>query len=183
VVRKVAETTSVTIIVPLACVCGDFVDSHSQRRMWSDGSVREPIKTTHGGICWGWCDQTCPEFRPVPMERTSSAWVAVLGKANQLRMPEHFASDLYRDWQRLTADDAPRVFIWSPYQNGTDLLYGPDVLCWLNAAVARTREDRHWFVWDELTLQPDHIHDIYRRFGEARALERQHLIPAAPPPD
>jgi len=38
--------------------------------MWCDGSVREPIKTTHGGIRWGWCDQTCPEFRPVPMDRT-----------------------------------------------------------------------------------------------------------------
>jgi hypothetical protein len=83
----VAGTPSVTIIVPLACACGDFVGSHSQPRMWRDGSVREPIKTTHEGICWDWCDQTCPEFRPVPMERTSSAWLAVLAKANQLHIP------------------------------------------------------------------------------------------------
>ena len=164
----VAGPTSVTIIVPLACVCGDFVGSHSQPRMWSDGTAREPIKTTHGGICWGWCDQTCPEFRPVPMDRTSSAWVAVLAKANQLHIPQHFACDLYRDWPRVTADDAPPVFIWSPYQNGTDLLYGPNVLWWLNA-VSRTSKDRHWFVWDGVTLQPDHIHDIYRRFCEVSA--------------
>lgn len=151
--------------------------------MWSDGSVREPIKTARGGICWGWCDQTCPEFRPGPMNRTSSAWVAVLGKANELDMPQHFACDLYRDWQRLTAADAPQVFIWGPYQNGTDLLYGPGVLSWLNA-ISRTSNARQWFVWDGLTLQSDCIHAIYRRFCRAeRALEPRHLIPAAPLPD
>jgi hypothetical protein len=134
-----------SITIPLACVCGDFVGSHSQARICSDGSVREPIKTAHGGICWGWCEQSCPEFRPVPLDRTSSAWVAVLGKANQSHMPQHFDCDLYRDWQRLTAADAPHVFFWSLYQNGTDLLYGPDAQWWLNA-VSRAGKDRHWFV-------------------------------------
>jgi hypothetical protein len=153
----------VTIIIPLACVCGDFLGSHSQPGTRSDGSVRAPIKTRQGGTCWGWCEQTCHEYRPVPWDRTSPAWVAVLARANELDMPQHFACDLYRDWQRLTAPDAPQVFIWSPYQNGTDLLHGPDVLWWLNA-ISRNDKDRQWFVWEGSTLQPDHIQRIHGHF-------------------
>lgn len=166
--RTIARSVSVTIIVPIACVCGDFLDSHSQPTKCTDGSVRQPIRTAHGGICWGWCDQSCPEYRPMPMDHTSPAWSAVFAKANQLNIPQHFTCDLYRDWQCLTADDAPQVFIWSAYDNGTDLLYGTDVLTWFTA-VARNARDRRWFVWDGLRLWSVDMDEVYRRFCDANA--------------
>jgi hypothetical protein len=158
----------VTITIPLACVCGDFFDSHSQPRMRSDGSLQEPIATPRGGICWGWCDQTCAEFRPVLIDRTSHAWEAVIAQANELNLPHHFACDLYRDWQCLTADDAPEVFIWSAYESGTDLLYGNDVLTSF-CAIPRTASDRRWFVWDGLSLRSVDRDDVHRRFCDANA--------------
>ena len=161
--RTVAGSVLVTIIVPIACVCGDFLDSHSQPGKRNDGSLRQPIRTVHGGICWGWCDQSCPEYRPLPMDRTSPAWSAVFAKANQLNIPQHFACDLYRDWQLLTAEDAPGVFIWSPYENGTDLLHGPNVLSWLNSML-HTSKDRRWFVWDGLRFQSADELGVYRTF-------------------
>ena len=136
--------------------------------MRSDGSLQQPIATARGGICWGWCDQTCPEFRPVLIDRTSHAWEAVIAQANELNLPHHFACDLYRDWQCLTADDAPEVLIWSAYESGTDLLYGTDVLTSF-CAIPRTASDRRWFVWDGLSLRSVDGDDVYGRFCDAIA--------------
>ena len=102
------------------------------------------------------------------MHRTSRAWSAVFAKANQLNVPQHFTCDLYRDWQLLTAEDAPGAFIWSPYENGTDLLYGPSVLSWFNS-ILHSRKDRRWFVWDGLRLQSADEPAVYRRFCQAIA--------------
>jgi len=71
-------------------------------------------------------------------------------------------------WQCLTAEDAPEVFIWSAYDNGTDLLYGNDVLTWFTA-IARNAKDRRWFVWDGLSPWSVDIDEVYRRFCDANA--------------
>jgi hypothetical protein len=92
----------------------------------------------------------------------------VFAKANQLNIPQHFTCDLYRDWQLLTAENAPQVFIWSPYENGTDLLYGPNVRSWLNSLL-HISKNRHWFVWDGLRLQSADEPAVYRRFCQAIA--------------
>ena len=106
----------------------------------------------------------------------------MLGKANQLHIPQHFACDLYRDWQRLTAADAPQVLIWSPYQNGTDLLYGPDVLCWFNA-VSRLARTAIGSCGMESPCNRTTCMVLQALPRGECALQRQHLIPAAPLPD
>jgi hypothetical protein len=69
------------IAFEVACSCDDFAASH-----------RQGI-----GPCMGWCDQTCRAYRPVPLNRTSSAWDALLAEATHVKWPEHFTSDLFRD--------------------------------------------------------------------------------------
>jgi hypothetical protein len=102
------------------------------------------------------------------MDNTSHAWDAVIAQANELNLPRHFACDLYRDWECLTADDAPEVFICSAYDNGTDLLYRNGALMWFNA-IARNAKDRRWFEWDGLSLWSVDIDEVCRRFPDANA--------------
>jgi hypothetical protein len=97
------ELSSQTILFEVACICDDFPASHQ-----------------HGtGPCMGWCDQTCQAYRPVLLDRTSPAWEALLAEACRVAWPEHFACDLFRDWQLLTQDNAPDAFVWALRRLGT----------------------------------------------------------------
>ena len=108
-----------TLNFDVACLCGDFLASHSQGYTLSDGTVKEPLFNHKGGICSGWCDQTCAAYRPVQLTRTNPAWQAVLAKATEVRMPEIFTGDLFRDWERLCGDKPPEFgFVWGVRTTG-----------------------------------------------------------------
>jgi hypothetical protein len=115
----------------VACSCDDFAASH-RRGM---------------GPCMGWCDQTCQAYRPVPLARTSSAWKALLAEAAHVKWPEHFTSDLFRDWQLLTRADAPSEFVWALRRLGTELLILGDASSAWQELLARHHPEARWYVW------------------------------------
>ncbi len=115
----------------VACRCDDFAASHRRGT----------------GPCMGWCDQTCQAYRPVPLDRTSSAWEALLAEATRVKWPEHFTCDLFRDWQLLTRADAPSEFVWALRRLGTELLILGDASSAWQELLARHHPEARWYVW------------------------------------
>jgi len=129
--------SSQTILFEVACICDDFPASHR-----------------HGtGPCMGWCDQTCQAYRPVLLDRTSSAWEALLAEASRVAWPEHFACDLFRDWQLLTQDNAPDAVVWALRRLGTDLLRADHSNVAWQALLAEHHPEALWYVWRGGRLQ------------------------------
>jgi hypothetical protein len=125
------ELSSQPILFDVACICDDFPASHR-----------------HGtGPCMGWCDQTCQAYRPVLLDRTSVAWEALLAEASRVAWPEHFACDLFRDWQLLTQDNAPDAFVWALRRLGTDLLRADYSNVAWQAVLAGHHPEALWYVW------------------------------------
>ncbi len=101
----------------------------------------------------GWCDQTCQAYRPVLLDRTSSAWEALLAEASRVAWPEHFACDLFRDWQLLTQDNAPDAVVWALRRLGTDLLRADHSNVAWQALLAEHHPEALWYVWRGGRLQ------------------------------
>lgn len=140
----------------VACRCDDFAASH--RRCT--------------GPCMGWCDQTCKTYRPVPLDRTSSAWEAVFAEATRVGWPEHFTCDLFRDWQLLTWGNAPSAFVWALRRLGTELLIPDDgIVAWQNL-LARHHPEARWYVWRFgrlLEVTPDEASRTLASLNRSRA--------------
>jgi hypothetical protein len=143
-----------TLIIDIACDCGDF-------------------KSSHGRFgCAGWCYQTCQEFRPQTMDRTSKQWESVLAEAERLDMPRFFTGDLFRDYQCLTSTDAPAAFVWGVRNTGTHLFWEIDGLArWLEA-IARVNPDQRWYFWNGERLRAGDTTTVHRRLKDALANRR-----------
>jgi len=171
-VDEARVTDRPTLNFDVACLCGDFLASHSQGYTLSDGTVKEPLFNHKGGICSGWCDQTCAAYRPVQLTRSNPAWQAVLAKATEVRMPEIFTGDLFRDWEKLCGDEPPEFgFVWGVRTTGTEtLMLGADgALGWLRAIEHNGSHRNHrWYIWHGPVDQPGETLESVE-FAEARA--------------
>jgi len=84
----------------------------------------------------------------------SAAFLAIVDQARQIGLPEHYTSDLFRDYQALMSlgpwrgAPKPRQFIWAVRSTGTDLIQPHAGLM----TEPRLRSNERFFAWDETCL-------------------------------